>query len=314
MGNCCNANNIIEKTVTEAQMNQDEEEEDNNIVFNQNNSKYLISSVIEDKRINTEIIKTKKTWGQQKDTVTNKNNMTIDRPDVIDKLSIDNNKYENSLNMSIEDTDLGINLSSMENNLFNIINELRNDPKSFISKVEKYKDMLKNDDDRYYILIDENEFEFKEGKECFDECIDFLKEQKTLENFSKSSSMFECKKFFVDKNVSDLFSNHIKLKPTNDKLDGMICLFLMNLGYIEDYETNKKFCKNIFHFLLKLMGLSKVNFQILITLFSLIVLKKPDKSPNKDEVLEAVKKISDDEKDLEIVETFLKKIYYINDK
>ena len=62
------------------------------------------------------------------------------------------------------------------------------------------------------------------------------------------------------------------------------------------------------------MGLSKVNFQILITLFSLIVLKKPDNSPNKDDVLEAVRKISDDEKDLEIVETFLKKIYYINDK
>ena len=114
--------------------------------------------------------------------------------------------------------------------------------------------------------------------------------------------------------IVDLFSNHIKLKPTNDKLDGMICLFLINLGYIEDYETNKIFCKNIFHFLLKLMGLSKVNFQILITLFSLIVLKKPDNSPNKDDVLEAVRKISDDEKDLEIVETFLKKIYYINDK
>lgn len=248
MGNCCNANNIIEKTVTEAQMNQDEEEEDNNIVFNQNNSKYLISSVIEDKRINTEIIKTKKTWGQQKDTVTNKNNMTIDRPDVIDKLSIDNNKYENSLNMSIEDTDLGINLSSMENNLFNIINELRNDPKSFISKVEKYKDMLKNDDDRYYILIDENEFEFKEGKECFDECIDFLKEQKTLENFSKSSSMFECKKFFVDKNVSDLLFvviyNLIDILSPEDKKTRRSCLMSkefnkLNITISKDEFSNK---------------------------------------------------------------------------
>ena len=88
----------------------------------------------------------------------------------------------------------------------------------------------------------------------------------------------------------------------------------MNIGYIEEYETNKKFCKNVFNFLLKLMNLSKVNFQILISCFSLIVLKKDLTSPNKDDILDEVKRITQDEKDLEIIETFLKKIYYIHDK
>ena len=115
--------------------------------------------------------------------------------------------------------------------------------------------------------------------------------------------------------IVDLFVKEIKLKPTNnDKLDAALCIFIMNLGYVEEYETNNKFCKNIFNFLLKLMVLSKVNFQILISCFSLVVLKKVVASPNKDEILEEVKRITEDKKDLEIIETFLKKIYYINDR
>jgi hypothetical protein len=114
--------------------------------------------------------------------------------------------------------------------------------------------------------------------------------------------------------IVNLFENHIKLKATNDKIDGLICLFLINLGYIEEYETNKTFCKNIFNYLLKLMGLSKVSCQLLITLFSLIVLKVVNINPNKEDILEGVRKITDDEKDLETVEAFLNKIYYIKNK
>ena len=115
--------------------------------------------------------------------------------------------------------------------------------------------------------------------------------------------------------IVDLIVKDIKLKPTNnDKLDAGLCIFIMNLGYVEEYETNKKFCKNVFNFLLKLMVLSKVNFQILISCFSLVVLKKVVTSPNKDDILDEVKRITEDKKDLEIIETFLKKIYYINDR
>ena len=115
--------------------------------------------------------------------------------------------------------------------------------------------------------------------------------------------------------IVELFTTQIKLKPTNnDKSDAGICIFIINLGYIEQYETNKKFCENIFNFLLKLMKLSKVSIQILISCFSLVVLKKVVTSPNKDDILKEVKRITDDEKDLEIIETFLKKVYYINDR
>ena len=114
--------------------------------------------------------------------------------------------------------------------------------------------------------------------------------------------------------IVDLFKD-IKLKPTNnDKLDAALCIFIMNLGYIEEYETNSKFCKNVFNFLLKMMGLAKVSFQIIINCFSLVVLKKVVASPSKDEILEEVKRITEDKKDLDIIETFLKKIYYITDK
>ena len=115
--------------------------------------------------------------------------------------------------------------------------------------------------------------------------------------------------------IVDLFTSQIRLKPTNnDKTDATICIFIINIGYVEQYETNTKFRDNVFNFLLKLMVISKVNIQILISCFSLVVLKKIVTSPNKDDILEEVKRITEDEKDLEIIETFLKKVYYINDR
>ena len=114
--------------------------------------------------------------------------------------------------------------------------------------------------------------------------------------------------------IVDLFSNFEKLKPSNEKCDANLCLFFLNVGYTQSYETNKKFSKNVFNFLLKLMQLSKVNFQLLISCFSLIVLKKVVLTPDKDELIDEVKNITDDSNDIEIVENFLKKIYYINDK
>ena len=92
----------------------------------------------------------------------------------------------------------------MENNLFDLINEIRSNPQSFIDEIEKYKNKLIKENDKYYIKIDNNEFEFEDGAENCDDCIEFLKNQKKLEKFEKNQSMFECKKFFVDKNVSDL--------------------------------------------------------------------------------------------------------------
>ena len=48
--------------------------------------------------------------------------------------------------------------------------------------------------------------------------------------------------------------------------------------------------------------------------FSMIMLKKEVPIPNKDELLDEVKKVFEDEADINIVETFIKKCFYIFDR
>ena len=112
----------------------------------------------------------------------------------------------------------------------------------------------------------------------------------------------------------NLFTNQIKLKSTEESKDALLCIFFINLGYIKEYETNKKFFKVVVKYLLKLMENSKVNYTILMNCFSMIILKKEVALPNKDDLLYEVKKVLDDENDISIVETFIKKCYYIFDK
>ena len=112
----------------------------------------------------------------------------------------------------------------------------------------------------------------------------------------------------------DLFTNQIKLKSTEESKDALLCIFFINLGYIQEYESNKKFFKVVIKYLLKLMENSKVNYTILMNCFSMIILKKEVPIPNKDELLYEVKKMLEDENDINIVETFIKKCYYIFDK
>ena len=254
MGNCCNCNNAF-------QANSDSQFSplDDNILMNnvnnlQNNHNNHTTS--EEKQNITETNQMK-TWGEQKDTLMNKNNITMDKPDIIDEVFLDNDKLENSLNISIMDEKVGFNLSNMEKNLFDLINELRTNPKSFIDKIALYKDKLKYENDKYYISIDNNEFEFKYGKECFDECINFLKNQKNLEKFEKIQSMFECKQFFVDKNASDLLFvliyNLIDINSPDDNKIRRNCLMSdeynrLNITITKDEVGNNKFYSYYFSF------------------------------------------------------------------
>ena len=204
MGVCCNFNNT-EKPTSETQFSpEDDNNPINNVYIVQNN----INSTYEEnhkfqniKGLNKQI----KNWSEQKDTLMNKNNISIDKPDNIDEIFLDNNKLENSYNISVmEENDFGINLLKMEKNIFDLINELRTNPKSFIEKIEKYKNIITKKDNKQLIIIDDNEFEFETGEKCFNECIEFLNNQKSLQKFEKNQSMFECKKFFMDKNIADL--------------------------------------------------------------------------------------------------------------
>ena len=96
--------------------------------------------------------------------------------------------------------------------------------------------------------------------------------------------------------------------------DGTLCLLLLSLGYMSCYNTNKSLVEKVLKFLITLINLSKVNLQLLVGCLSLIVLKQIQNTPDKDEIMEKLEEITDDEKDIEIVDKFLKKVYYLYDK
>ena len=54
-----------------------------------------------------------------------------------------------------------------------------------------------------------------------------------------------------NKTLVDLFTNQIKLKSTEENKDALLCIFFINLGYIKEYETNKKFFKVVMNNSLK---------------------------------------------------------------
>ena len=228
MGVCCNSS-VSEKIITETSLPPDKVsnsienniKDNNNINDNNNNNIGNKDHCISEENQNMlGSNKQLKNWEQQKDTLTNKINTSIDKPDVIDEVIIDN-KLDNSLNILLtEEHEFSLTLIKMEKTIFDLINELRSNPKSFIDKIEKYKDLIKKENDKNYIVIDDNEFIF-EDIGCFDECIDFLKKQKNLEKFEKKQTMFECKEFFVDKNVGDL-----------------LFVVVYNLVYINSPENN----------------------------------------------------------------------------
>jgi hypothetical protein len=82
---------------------------------------------------------------------------------------------------------------------------------------------------------------------------------------------------------------------------------------MKSYDANKKLKEKVFKFLLQLME-SKVNLQVLISCLSLIVLKEIQTSPDIDDIMNKIEDITDDENERNIVNKFLKKVYYLYDK
>ena len=204
MGVCCNCGKG--KDISEAQFQSGEEQ---NPKDKETKIKYNGASSSDNKNILSEDNKKEDNLKNQKNTFENNINNSLDRPDTIDEIFLDNNKKsEDSNNIQnnnyIFENDLKFSSSYMENNLFNLINEIRSDPPSFIKTIQKYKDELKKEDDKYFINIENNRFEFKNGEECFDECINFLESQNKLDKFEEGKTIFESNNFFMEKNVSDL--------------------------------------------------------------------------------------------------------------
>ena len=202
MGICCNCGK--EKEISEAQFQTGEEQ---NPKDKQIKIEYASSS--DNKNILSENNKIEDDFKDQKNTFGKNINNSLDKPDTIDEIFFENNnKSENSNNIqnnnSIDKNDLNFSSSYMENNLFNLINEIRSDPSSFIRTIQKYKDELKKENEKYFIIIENKRFEFPNGEESFDECINFLESQNKLDKFENGKTIFECKNFFIEKNVSDL--------------------------------------------------------------------------------------------------------------
>ena len=95
-------------------------------------------------------------------------------------------------------------------------------------------------------------------------------------------------------------NNYFLLSVSKEMNDGTLCLLLLSLGYMSVYDTNKKL---LLKFIINLIGC-----------LSLIVLKQIQQTPDKDEIMEKLEEITDDEKDIVIVDKFLKKVYYLYDK
>ena len=213
MGNCCECNKDKLESIAPLDNEENSEKENNKENINNNipieeDINYIQSSPTE-KRLNTyESHQKNSLFNLQKNSIFSYNKISEDKPDILDEVlgNANSKNFDNSLDESKnDDNQFSISLIIMEKKLFELINDLRENPKSVISKVEEYKKKLQKNKDFYYIIIDKNIFQFQKGPEDFDECINFLKSQKSLPKFESSPSMFEAKTLFQDKNVSDLY-------------------------------------------------------------------------------------------------------------
>ena len=114
--------------------------------------------------------------------------------------------------------------------------------------------------------------------------------------------------------VKSIFIETDLVAASSELPDANLCLILLSLGYMKIYETDKALLKKIFHFIIELMDLGKINLQLLVSCLSLLVLKEIKQTPNRDEIMNEIGDITDDEKEITIVDNFLKKIYYLYDK
>ena len=101
---------------------------------------------------------------------------------------------------------------------------------------------------------------------------------------------------------------------SNEMNDGRLCMLILSLGYMSCYNTNKVLFEKIFKFLINLINSAKVSPHILVSCISLIVLKQIQQVPDKDEIMEKIQDITEDENDIITIDKFLKKVYYINDQ
>jgi len=160
---------------------------------------------------------------------------------------------------------------------------------------------------------------------------------KMIKSLSKDQSVILLKtlgkivnkyKYFLDFDkvkISEILENYEKiienilletdlLNASNNVLDANLCVFILSLGYLTSYESNNTLFNKVFNFLLTLIKQTKVNSQLLVNCLSLLVLKEIQPNPDSDSILSALESLEIEEEDIETVDEFLKKIYYLYGK
>ena len=111
-----------------------------------------------------------------------------------------------------------------------------------------------------------------------------------------------------------LMETDIMSASANAIIDANLCVFILSLGFLENYNTNQEFYKKVLDFVLKLVKTSKVNSQLLVNCLSLLTLKEIKPNVDHIEISNSLIEMNIDAEEVEQIENFLKKVYYFKDK
>ena len=155
-------------------------------------------------------------------------------------------------------------LLQMENELFEYINALRENPKQFISLIEKYKNLISVDPIKgtYFIIINNSRIDLNQGQEYFIECQNFLKTAKPQKKLIKDDTLKIPRPTQVlsDEENDNYVINYInKYIIGNEKSD----INYSNINYIIDQNVSDV----LFVIILNLIGVGvnneiKTNFML----------------------------------------------------
>jgi len=133
--------------------------------------------------------------------------------------------------------------------------------------------------------------------------IDFDKENitKIIENFSGIIEQI-------------ILETDILSSSGNAMIDANLCVFILSIGYLNNYNINQDFFKKVLDLILKLVETSKVNSQLLVNCLSLLTLKEIKPNVDHIEISNSLIEMNIDSDEVEKIENFLKKVYYFKDK
>jgi len=135
--------------------------------------------------------------------------------------------------------------------------------------------------------------------------------------------------YFIDfdkENISKLIENYSSIieqiimetdvlsSSSNAMIDANLCVFILSLGFLNNYNTNQDFFKKVLDFVIKLVESSKVNSQLLVNSLSLLTLREIKPNADHIEISNSLIEMNIDAEEVEKVENFLKKVYYFKDK